>query len=868
MGAKLHEPYISTSLNNNFRGLLHSDGPMLYAEVLLPLAVRETYHYRLTSIAGDKQDTLVGHRVVVSFGRKRFYTGIIIGVSDTLPEGVDNGKIKDIDSLPDTHPLLRPQDLDIWRWLASYYHCTLGQVMRAALPGGLIPDSQSILLANEDFSTSLPLSRSELEILDLLSPEPKGLTMEALRRRMGYTPTKALTHLIELGAIYTEEIVRSRYRPKLETYLRLTPVYQTEEALSAFLETLRRAPRQQEALTRLISLIKTGDLSQPVLRKLITQDMPTSISSALNRLVEQGIIESMQLTVSRLDQETTPIPSPALELAQATPLTRPVTLLYTDSRRDKEGEILAQIAYTISQSKQVLLLSPTADGFPSDRSFLSRLERCVGYPVYYYHPYISESKRTELYLRLSESDIPCVVVGSRPAVFLPMRQLGLIIVDEEQEYLYKQQYAPPYYHARDVALYLGAHHRVPILLCSVTPSAEVLFNVLRDKYAIIRREAPAHDTSPAALSIIDLGKLREQRQMRPSDSLSPQLLEAIHRTISEGQRVLVLQNRKGYAPYLICSNCGERPLCPHCDVSLSYYASHRQLRCGYCGYTSAAPTACPSCGQEHSRYSTDAHPLPALRPVGYGTERIEEELSLRLPEARLMRIDADTMQTVKRRLTMIEQIDRGEVDIIIGSQLIKSQPIWDNIGLVAIPQLDSLLGYPDFRTTERAYQLLHQLTLSATRAGQPPRLMIQTLSADQPFLVELSKHNYSQFIKGELAQRQGAEASAFIQLNPFPPFVRMTYIRLRATDENILEHIGNTFVEILQRHLPPHSVSPLQKPSVARIDMQYHRLIVCRRPYHTPFVGERTAWAKAEAELYSTTSLSRKVQICYDVDPL
>lgn len=841
---------------------------MLYAEVLLPLAVRETYHYRLTSIAGDKQDTLVGHRVVVSFGRKRFYTGIIIGVSDTLPEGVDGSKIKDIDSLPDTHPLLRPQDLDIWRWLANYYHCTLGQVMRAALPGGLIPDSQSVLFVNEDFSASLPLSHSELEILDLLSPEPKGLTMETLRRRIGYTPSKALTHLIELGAIYTEEVVRGSYRPKLETHLRLTPSYQTEEAISALLETLRRAPRQQEVLTKHISLLETDDLSQPILRKLVTKGMPTSAASALSRLVELGILESIQLPTSRLAQETRPTPTLPLEVGQATPLSKPVTLLYADSRSDKEGEILAQVAYTISQGRQVLLLSPTADGFPSDRTFLSRLEQCARCPVYYYHPYINESKRTELYLRLSESDIPCVVVGSRPAVFLPMRQLGLIIVDEEQEFLYKQQYAPPYYHARDVALYLGAHHRIPILLCSITPSAEVLFNVLRGKYAIIRREAPSYDTHPVHLSVIDLGKLREQRQMRPTESLSPQLLEVIHRTISEGQRVLILQSRKGYAPYLICSNCGERPLCPHCDVSLSYYASHRQLRCGYCGYTTTAPTACPSCGREQSRYATETHPLPALRPVGYGTERIEEELSQQLPEARLMRMDADTMQTIKRRLAMIEQIDRGEVDIIIGSQLIKSQPIWDNIGLVAIPQLDSLLGYPDFRTTERAYQLLHQLTLSATRGGLPPRLMIQTLSADQPFLVELSKHDYSQFIKGELAQRQGSEGSTFIQINPFPPFVRMTYIRLRATDENLIEHVGNTFVEILQRHLPAHSVSPLQKPAVARIDMQYHRLIVCRRPYHTPFLGERTAWAEAETELRTTTPLSRGVHIYYDVDPL
>ncbi len=841
---------------------------MLYAEVLLPLAVRETYHYRLPDGASGERGDLVGHRVVVSFGRKRFYTGIIIGVTSSLPKGIDPSRIKDIDSLPDTSPLLRAEDLDFWRWLAHYYHCMLGQVMRSALPGGLIPDSQSILHSDEDFIANTPLSGTELEILSLLSPERKGLTMEALRRRLGFTPTKALTRLIELGAVYTEEVVRGSYRPRLEAHLRLSSAYQSEGALSALLETLHRAPRQQEILTRFVSLLDEGAWSQPIPRKHLLRGASSALFSALGRLIEQGILEPIQLAVSRLDTDSpSHIPQP-LAPSQAAPLTRPVTLLYTDSRRDKQGEVLAQVSRTISEGKQVLLLSPTADGFPSDRTFLSRLERSAGAPVYYYHSYISESKRTELYLRLSESDTPCVVVGSRPAVFLPMRRLGLIIIDEEQEYLYKQQYAPPYYHARDVALYLGALRRVPILMSSITPSAEVLFNVLRGKYAIIRREGAEEDTSTRTLTIIDLGKLRDQRQMRPGETFSPQLLEAIHRTITKGQRVLVLQNRKGYAPYLLCSSCGYRPLCPHCDVSLTYYASQRQMRCGYCGYSTAPPAECPECSKGAGQATSSPQVQTTLRPVGYGTERMEEELSRLFPEARLMRMDADTMQTTKRRLAMIEQIAQGEVDIIVGSQLIKSQPVWDHIGLVAVPQLDSLMGYPDFRTPERAYQLLYQLTLVPEPRGKSPRLIIQTLSPEHPLLTELSRGRYSEFIKAELAQRQGSEASAFVQLNPFPPFVRMTYIRLRASDEAVLEEVGSAFVEILQRHLPAGAISPLQKPSVARIDMQYHRLIVCRRPYNVPFAGERSAWQEAEAELRSSLSLSSRVHISYDVDPL
>ncbi len=833
---------------------------MYYLRIILPLAFAEEYHYRLPmSLMGHRQaSSIIGCRVVVSLGKRRFYTGIVSALDEALPLGVSADKIKLIEQLVDEVPIVTPDQLETWQWLSLYYHCHLGQVMRIALPGGLLPESGTMVYLSEDFVAEAQLSQQETDILDTLASAPKQmLSMESLRSRLGRLSTTALMRLIEQGAVYTEELVRTRYMPRQIEYIRLGAYYRSDTAIAELLETLKRAPRQVEIMMEYLSLMEGANYADPI--SIPRQDLSQGEAqrgAIIRKLIERGALEIELRAVSRLE------PSGAIgDIGTSSmaiePLTAQTTLLYAEQRAEREAQIVAQVAEAIRAGKQVLLLTPSAYDAPSSASYLAALHEAAG-SVYYYHPAVSESRRTELYLHLQRNPSPCLIIGTRGAVFLPMHALGLIIVDQEQEYMYKQQFTPPYFHARDVALYLASRSEaVRILLATSTPSAEVLFNALRGKYALRYHPAETNDLSER-VHTIDLGQWRTTMRREGSELISPPLWHEIAHTISAGGRVLLLQNRRGYAPYLLCQGCGARVSCPHCAVSLTYYAARRELRCSYCTYSMPVPVACPSCGVYH--IADDALGVkPALQSVGYGVERVVEEVEKLFPNANVLRIDSDTLQTARQREEVHSRIESGDVDIIVGTQLIKGQPLWDNISLIGVVQLDSLIGFPDFRSHERAYQLLHQLLHRSADYAVRPHLWLQTFDPDSPFIRNLRELSYDHTIRDVLAERQ--------VLN-LPPFVRITYITLRAGDERLVDQIGQTFVRLLQAHLGDGWVSDLKTPSVARIDMQYIRQIVCRRPFSQSYSMERTVFSQTERELRTLEPLTTRVRICYDVDPL
>ncbi len=858
MAAVQRQPYMH-ALASGARARAPKSYAMRYVEVILPLALSEQYYYAWPDSLWDREPSAspIGYRVLVSFGRKRFYTGIVCAVVEHLPAEVSPSAIKPLEAVLDERPLVSVAQLEVWRWLAHYYHCSLGQVMRTALPGGLLPESHTIVYSMPDYVASTPLSPAELEILDALGLSGgQGVSVDALRMRLGRSSvSKAFTRLIELGAIYTEEAVRSRYQPRLRAYIGLAEAYQSEASMSMLLDSLARSPRQGDLLLEHLDYLSSLGLGYDALRlrSEVTRG-DASRSAVLRKLVDKGILVLHQRADSRIDT-TASAPSVATSVPSSPALDAPITLLYASHRQDKEYEIIAHVARTIEAGRQVLLLTPSAHDTPSATSYLEALAQASEHRVYHYHVGVSEAKRTELYQRLAHDASPCLVIGTRTAVFLPMQSLGLIIVDEEQEYMYKQQHAAPYFHARDVALYLGHRLETQVLLASTTPSAEALFNVWRGKYALRRREtSSALEVYRPAIETIDLGRQREIGALPYGRSLSQALCHEIRTTLDRGQRVLLLQNRRGYAPYMLCDSCGERVQCPQCDVSLHYFASSRQLRCPYCAYQAPVPQTCPSCGVQSVRYRDGAR--PALRSIGYGTERVEEEVAQLFPEARLMRIDSESLQTARSRAEIAQRIEAGDVDLLIGTQLIRGQAVWDNIGLIAVVQLDAILHYPDFRAGERAYQLLHQLLLRST--GSQPRLLLQTLQPDHPFIAALRQHDYDAYIGQQLHERQ---------LCPFPPFVRMSYIRLRAFDEVLVEQTGQMLIELLRSRLGHEAVSDLHTPSVARVEMQYLRLIICRRPYSSSFVGERAAFAWAQQELYERFPSARRARIAFDIDP-
>ncbi len=852
---------------------------MKYVELILPLDLKECYHYRIDEdmfADGLAEAKLVGRRVVVSFGTKRFYTGIIRRLTADLPEGVEAKQIKVIESFLDAEPILSEEDLLFWEWMADYYQCSLGQVMREALPKGIVPESKTLVRLNEDFVATEQMPRLDCQILDTLAEEKgRAMTLTSLRSRLGRGASQAFDRLFAKGAVLTDETIQSRYKAKMKRYIRLAEGLDDDEALTEVLDgELKQAKKQQELLLEFIGAlgelqeISKAKLSELSLEKTSFIKGDSARATHLRNLVNRGVLLEFERAVSRLDENFT-FNNVCADIHHYPneSLSEGVHYLYTGNSLRKEDYFIAQIRQKLDEGGQVLLLSPNTLT-ANKASFYAKLHQALDVPIYYYNALTSEAKRCELMLKLGQKAEPCLIVGGRNAVFLPMARLSLIIVDEEQEYLYKQQFALPLYHSRDVALYLAHRYHIPILLASETPSAESLFNILRAKYHLLKTDEALREKPKLQVQIetIDLRKQRKEGRLPYGHSISQALRDEIKKNLEQGKGVLILKNRRGYAPYILCNNCSEHITCKRCDVAMNYHHSSRSLKCHYCGSEAYLPPACPSCGAKVVDFYGKERPALAL--VGYGTERVEEELKALFPKANVLRLDSESLQTKKRQQEVGERLSSGEVDIIVGTQLIKGQSLYFNdkpIGLMAVVQLDELLAYPDFRTEERAYQLLYQLLMRYSEAQKgkdkvEAKLLIQTNNPQQTFISKLRAFDYKAFIKEQLAERQ---------LLNFPPFCRITYIRVKGFSEQEVHETALHLSALLRQYWTDFGrISEAQKPSVARIDNQYIRQITCKRPFQEPYRGERIIFRQVLEQIALLYPASRKVCILFDVDPL
>lgn len=836
---------------------------MPYATLILPLALSELYHYRIPDTQGESSYTLQpGMRVVAPLGPKRFYTGIVHSIVESLPEGITAERLKTIESILDPRPIIDTSMLAMWEWMAHYHQCSLGQVMRAALPSGLLPESQTLVMLTPNYVAEGEFPQIDIQLLDLLAAAPKHqLTMSQVRVRLGRNFPGAFSRLLAAGAIYTEEQLKLRYQPRKAIYIGIAERFQSQEGLTEAEQMLRRAPKQLELLHRLVYLLIDNSLGlDNTLPRTLLIGGDTRRSTLVRTLVGRNILRIEERTESSLQQNQADSPTEAeqypIEAMEAF-TQKDIALLYTRRSESRERYILGQIKRVIDSGLQVLLLTPSAMDCPANSSFIKHIDSIANGKAWPYHPLINEHRRTELFLRLTSTTEPCVVYGTRGAIFLPMQRLGLIIVDEEQEYLYKQQHTAPLYHARNVALWLGAQRQVPVLLSSETPSAEAIFNTKRGKYELITLDTDSEPTTHIPIDIINLTQEYESGRLPFGHSISYTLRDKIQSTLSRGQRVLLLQNRRGYAPYALCRACEERISCPRCSISLTYHSNKRMMRCHYCGYEQGLPSACPNCGT--SEVEQHGHRNKALRLVGYGVERIEEEVLEIWPELRVLRIDSDTLQSRRQQVEVHTRLEVGDVDMLIGTQLIKAQPVWENIGLVAVIHLETMISFPDFRAQERTYQLLHQLRLRLGYNCPNARMAIQTNSPTHPFIKLLVDGGYRNFIGKELKERE--------EMN-FAPFYRVTYIRLKAIDEGCVERVAQRLSELLKQRISEERIRYVESPSVVKVDNHYLRQIVCLRPYSEPYHNERSIFTDALSTLHHELPESSRVRIIFDVDPL
>ncbi len=819
-----------------------------YVDVLLPLPLANWYTYSLPeSLEGQVQ---TGSRVIVSFGRKKFYTALVANVHYCPPEGYE---IKDVTEVLDTRPILLPQQFRLWKWMASYYLCTMGDVYKAALPSGMKLESETIVTANPDYEATTPLAPREQQVLDLLAQDPEQCITQ-LEKRTDATRNilPVINSLLAKGAISVKEELKRNYKPKTEIRVKLSPDCQTEERLHQLFDELGRTPKRLALLMKYLELsgffTDKASLREVSKKELLTRADATP--TIFNRLVEKGIFETYLYEVGRLDREQTrtvainPL-NPAQQAAYDAILShfreKNVCLLHGVTSSGKTEIYIHLIRQAIENGQQVLYLLPE---IALTTQITERLKRVFGGRIGIYHSKFPDAERVEIWQKqLRPEGHYDIILGVRSSVFLPFHNLGLIIVDEEHETTYKQQDPAPRYHARDTAIMLASIYGAKVLLGTATPSIDSYHNALAGKYGLVTLNERYKDIRLPEIRIVDIKELARKKMM--NGPFSPELLAAVRQALERHEQVILFQNRRGFAPMIECKVCGWVPKCKNCDVSLTYHKGLNQLTCHYCGYTYAVPRSCPACGSVE------------LVNRGFGTEKIEDNIREIFPDAKVARMDLDTTRSRSAYERIIADFEAGKTHILIGTQMVSKGLDFDHVSVVGILNADNMLNYPDFRAHERAFQLMAQVAGRAGRRDKRGLVILQTKSPDLPVIHQVVTNDYKQMYEDQTAERK---------LFHYPPFCRFIYVYLKHRKEDVVTQAADTLAAWLRTAFGDKVLGP-DKPPVGRIQMLFIKKIVIKLDLNMSGTKVRDYLLSVQRQLIEDERF-RSLVVYYDVDPV
>ena len=793
-----------------------------YVDVIVPLPVAGQFTYSVPESLAEKVQW--GSRVIVPFGAKRYYTGIVIQ-TDSTPSA--NYEIKEVTEVLDNHPILLKHQYEFWKWMAGYYLCTTGDVYNAAIPSGLKLESETRVEGNPEFEASGPLPEKEQKVLDLLANKSLNISqLEKAAQTRNLMPV--IRSLLEKDAIRIKEELKLNYKPRTETRVRLTEKMRNERNIHLQLDMLKRATRQREVLLKYLELSEWEEGCEPkeVSREKLAEASGAS-SGILNELTAKGILETYEHETGRLDleaKETSPVNalSPIQQAAFDSILRsfgqKDVCLLHGVTSSGKTEIYIHLIQKALQAGKQVLYLLPE---IALTAQITERLRRVFGSRLGVYHSKFPDAERVEIWQK-QLSDTPYeVILGVRSSIFLPFKRLGLVIIDEEHETSYKQQDPAPRYHARNAGIMLASMFAAKTLLGTATPSIETYYNAEQGKYG--------------------LAELTE----RMTAQFSPFLLQKIKEALDNKEQVILFQNRRGFAPMIECRTCGWVPKCKNCDVSLTYHKRLNQLTCHYCGYTYQVPEACPACGGTE------------LTNRGFGTEKIEDDIRLLFPDARVARMDLDTTRTRTAYEKIIADFEDGKTDILIGTQMVSKGLDFDKVSVVGILNADSMLNYPDFRSYERAFQLMAQVAGRAGRRDKQGLVVLQTKSPDLPLIRQVLDNNYRQMYEDQLAERH---------LFRYPPFYRLIYVYLKHRKEDVLEQAASQTAVYLRNGLKERVLGP-DKPPVARIQTLFIRKIVIKIEQQASMSKVKKYLTEVQQAITADERF-RTVNFYYDADPM
>lgn len=825
-----------------------------YAEVIVPVAVGDRFTYLIPEELKERVRPM--SRVFVPFGRGKTYTGIVTSLADTFDGGYE---LKEILACPDPGPVLRYPQLKLWDWIAAYYMCAPGQVLKAALPTGLNIESETEVILNDDIPPEALTERLESApshltsklnaILSLLSHNGK-MTVHELEKNGVKDAVGLVNGLVGAGIVTVREKLSERFRPRTEELIHVVIDRDDHAALQKAFRSLR-SQRHERLLLKLIELsrfTRAGAPLEAVSRDAIAGDESYD-RSVLNSFVKKGFITLEKREVSRFRWNGGPLkPLPELSAAQKTALSeihesfreQPVVLLHGVTSSGKTEIFMHLIDFVLKQKRQVLYLVPE---IALTTQLTRRLQDVFGPKVVIYHSRFSDRERCEIWMKLLTTDEPCVVVGARSAVFLPFATLGMVIVDEEHEQSYKQFDPAPRYNARDVATVLARMHGARTLLASATPSVDSYYKATQGRYGLVTLGERYAGVRLPDIEVVDLAKAQRSRSV--TESLAHRTIEVCREALGNKHQVIVFNNRRGYSPVALCPSCQFIPRCRQCDVSLTYHKSNDRLVCHYCGAEYEMPKICPSCKE------------PGIRQQGYGTERVEDNVAECFPEARILRMDLDTTRNKENYSTLIDKFSQHKADILVGTQMVTKGLDFADVSTVAVLGADTIINYPDFRSAERAFNMLEQVSGRAgRRADTPGKVLIQTRQPDHRILKHVLEHDYKAFFDEELAERRQFA---------YPPFVRIIYVYVRHKDNEVCAQAASHLASMLRSALGDRVFGP-QTPPVARIKGVHLRRIMVKIEPEVSVSQVKTILAEASTAL-RTEPKYRAVSVHFDVDP-
>ena len=825
-----------------FADAQHTDRQTLFVEVILPLAIAKNYTYRVPFQQNDA--VAIGKRVIVQFGKSKIYTAIIAGISNKAPDKYEAKYILDI---LDDQPVVTTAQLQFWTWLADYYLCHIGEVMNAALPSALKLASETKIVLNHEFAVDKPaLHDKEYLIVEALELQPE-LTVGDIVKLLGQkTVMPILKLMFEKNIINISEEVADRYRPRKKTFLILNPVYHNQENLKELFPILeKRAPKQADAL---LAFIKLSRHQQNISKTELIEESGAGDGS-IKALIEKEILFAEERNVSRLyfdedefsdDFQLSESQTGVLDQIKEQFGQKEVVLLHGVTSSGKTQLYIRLIEEMINSGRQVLYLLPE---IALTTHIIERLRQYFGSSIGVYHSRFNDNERVEVWQKVLRHEYK-VVLGARSSVFLPFADLGLIIVDEEHETSYKQFDPAPRYNARDAAIYLANRYQAKVLLGSATPSFESYYNARTHKYGFAELTERFGGVQLPQTEVVSISEELKKKTMQ--SHFTSVLMDEIKTALSHKEQVILFQNRRGYAPVLMCKICAYTPKCINCDVSLTFHKSSGKLHCHYCGYRDEAPSICPACGSTHMEYK------------GFGTEKVEDELSMLLPEARIARMDLDTTRSRNALQNILNDLEEKKIDILVGTHMVAKGLDFADVTVIGIINADSLLKYPDYRANERSFQMLAQVSGRAGRRGKQGKVVIQTYDPGHRVIKQVIENDYIDLYLTEMEERRSFK---------YPPFYRIINLDIKHKNPEILYNQAEYLANELRKSFGDRVIGP-EFPLVNRIRNYYIKSIMLKFERDVESINRAKAIIRETIIQFQTTKLSKGSIVQADVDPV